>query len=101
MAMTTEEPLKFRHIPTPQIEYDRTVSHMLNVEGPDEIYKLSIEASEAVRHWLRQYMDPEQLSRLRFESLIVPYMFEARRIGDRRGQKRAQSMLSGLFPGTE
>jgi len=86
----------------PNVSNDLTFSYMHNVPGPDEIVDLSVAASEQVRNYLRQYMrDPALLDRLRFESLILPFMFEARRIGDARGQAREKSMFSGLFPGTE
>jgi hypothetical protein len=86
----------------PNISDDLTFSYMHNVPGPDEIFDLTAAASEQVRDYLRQYMrDPALLDRLRFESLIMPFMFEARRIGDARGRVREQSMFAGLFPGTE
>lgn len=85
----------------PPLGYDNTLSYMLKVEGPDAIMELAEEASEAVRDWLEKYFDRKLLDQLRFESLMLPYFFEARRIGDKRGQKRVESMLAGLFPGTE
>jgi hypothetical protein len=86
----------------PNISDDLTFSYMHNVPGPDEIVDLSVAASEQVRDYLRQYMrDPALLDRLRFESLILPFMFEARRIGDIRGQAREKSMFAAVFPGTE
>ena len=86
----------------PNVGDDLTFSYMHNVPGPDRIVDLSVAASEQVRDCLRQHMkDPALLDRLRFESLIMPFMFEARRIGDIRGQAREKSMFAGLFTGTE
>lgn len=86
----------------PNIDQDRTFSVMHNLPGPDEMMKLSVAASEQVRNCLRPYLvHPSVLDQIRFESLIMPYMFEARRIGDARGRAREQSLFAGLFPGTE
>jgi hypothetical protein len=86
----------------PDLNADRAFSHMHNVPGPDEIAKLAVAASEQVREYLAQHLNNKALlDRLRFETLIMPFMFEARRIGDARGQAREKSMFSGLFPGTE
>ena len=67
----------------------------------DAIFELSLSASEEVRKWLGQYFSRDVLDRLRFEGLLLPFFFEARRIGDVRGQKRAENAVAGLFPGTE
>ena len=88
-----------RHLPLPSIEYDQTLSHILCEPGPDEIMKLARDASESVREWLAQYaINQRLLAQLRFESLILPFMFEARRIGERRGEKMAASQIAGLYP---
>jgi hypothetical protein len=92
-----------RRIPRlPDISEDRVLSTMLGVSGPDEIVRLSIDASEEVRNWLSQYgIDRGLLNQTRFESLIMPFMFAARRLGDIRGVAREKSMFAGLFPDRE
>ena len=92
-----------REIPNlPDISADCAFSWMHDVPGPDEIMSLSVAASEQVRKYLRDRgLDANILDCIRFEGLIMPFMFEARRIGDARGVARERSMFAGLFPGTE
>ena len=86
----------------PDISADFTFSSMHGLPGPDEIVSLSVAASEQVRTCLKDRgLDANVLDCIRFEGLIMPFMFEARRIGDARGVARERSMFSGLFPGTE
>ena len=74
----------------PNISDDQTFSYMHNLQGPEEIMKLAVAASEEVRIYLSRctHLKKDVLDQIRFETLILPFMFEARRLGDARGQVR-------------
>lgn len=82
----------------PNVDHDKTLSSILGQPGPEKMVQLSIEASENVREYLSQWMHKETLNALRFETLILPFMFEARRIGEARGVAREHEPVSALFP---
>ncbi len=86
-------------ITIPDIESDQTFAMMSGLSGPEEVFRLCREASEDIRAWLvASGFNKDILDRLRFESLIVPYMFACRRSGERRGEMKSASILGALFP---
>jgi hypothetical protein len=87
----------------PNLAMDRTFSAGTDLLGPDRIFALAKEASEDVRDWLACHagLSRDILDRHRFEGLILGYLFEARRIGDRRGQYRATNPIAAFYPDTE